>query len=252
MERKMIKSLKLSILTFLLFVSQTSLFAQDINQILYQSYITEDMEPWYNAMNSIEGFEDENLVYQKVNAQYGYIGYLYGINQKKDVRKMVLPALDNIEFLLSKNDTSAELVALKSALMVFDMITHIYKIPIIGPKALSLINLALKLDENEPMGWIMYASKEYYSPPMFGGSKKNAFEAYEKAIRLFEDNNNALNNWQYLNSIAITGTWYYEQEQYEKAKECYEKALRIEPEFSWVKNKLLPQVEEKLMGNSNQ
>lgn len=251
MERKIIGILKISVLIFILFASQTKLLAQDINQILYQSYITEKMDNWYDAMNGIEGFADEDLLYQKVIAQYGYIGYLFGINQKKEIREIIGSAQDNIDTLLSKNNQSAELIALKSAFMAFDMITHIYKIPIIGPKALSYINLAVQLDENEPMGWIMYASKEYYSPTMFGGSKQNAFDAYEKAIKLFEENNTALNNWQYLNSIAITGTWYYEQKQYEKAKEFYKKALNIEPEFSWVKKTLLPQVEEKLKGKVN-
>ena len=38
-------------------------------------------------------------------------------------------------------------------------------------------------------------------------------------------------------------------EKYQKAELYYKKILKIEPDFNWVKNELLPELEEKINNN---
>jgi len=61
-----------------------------------------------------------------------------------------------------------------------------------------------------------------------------------------EDKSDSKINWGYLDALAWLGKTYARLDDFESAISTYNKALQIEPEFSWVKNGLLPAVEEKL------
>ena len=76
---------------------------------------------------------------------------------------------------------------------------------------------------------------------MWGGDLDEAIAAYEKAIQLYESNPAALQfNWMYLDTMAFLGQALAKKGQSEKAIAIYEKALKAEPEFGWVKFVLLP------------
>ena len=78
---------------------------------------------------------------------------------------------------------------------------------------------------------------------MFGGDIHEAIKHYEHAIQLYEEND-LTNDWIYLDALAWLGIAYSKTDQLEKAKATFEKALSVEPEFTWVKNNLLPNLKK--------
>jgi tetratricopeptide (TPR) repeat protein len=79
-------------------------------------------------------------------------------------------------------------------------------------------------------------------PAIFGGSKTKALQYYNKALELFDHQGPEAkkNNWNYLNLLVLAGQIQNELGEVEKAVDHFEEALRIESDFTWVKDELLP------------
>jgi len=224
---------------------QTNLHANNNERILYEAYIHENMESWRNILQQYETkVLNYKEVYEETEALYGYIGYLLGIKEKKEARIYLKRANLNIEKLLYNKPNSAQLHSLKAALLGFEIALYPLRTPIIGPKSIEHLEIAKKNDPNNALLWIVSASRYYYMPSILGGSKERGLNEYHKAISLFEKHNQEKQNWQYLNSLAILGSWYAEQKQNHKARKLYNKALETEPNFKWVKEKLLPALDK--------
>ena len=101
------------------------------------------------------------------------------------------------------------------------------------------IGKAISLDSLNAAAWKQHASSKYFTPKMFGGDIQEAIKSYEFTISLFEKSNQT-KDWMYLDALAWLGVAYEKTGQKEKAKTIYEKALEIEPGFTWIKNRLLP------------
>ena len=81
---------------------------------------------------------------------------------------------------------------------------------------------------------------------MFGGSKEKALESYNKAIQLIEKDSEMLKrSWMYLNVLMILGQSYEKTGNLQMAKITYEKVLRIEPDFAYMREELLPSLLKK-------
>ena len=84
-------------------------------------------------------------------------------------------------------------------------------------------------------------------PAAFGGSKKKALEYLLTAQKLIEKDASQLNeNWNYLSLLAFIGQAQMEIKEYTLAKTTFDKILKLEPGFSWVKDELYPQLLNKI------
>jgi hypothetical protein len=54
------------------------------------------------------------------------------------------------------------------------------------------------------------------------------------------------NNWNYLSLLSLTAQSYEELNEFGKAQVIYEKALKFEPNFKWIKDELYPDLKTKL------
>ena len=83
----------------------------------------------------------------------------------------------------------------------------------------------------------------FYMPPAFGGSKKIAFENFNKARNLMEkDLSLTKRNWNYLSLLVTIAQSHTYLREYEKAKAVYENIMKLEPGFLYVKNDLYPEL----------
>lgn len=242
MERTKNLSLRILLMSILIAASM-SVIAQKSTDPIYSYYINEEMDKWKMEIDRkqtlMHNAEELNAL---CFAEYGYIGYLMGIKKKDEARITLAKAHKHIDIAIAQQPDFAAYYAIKAAYYGFEIGLYPYKAPFIGPKSIQFINKALELNKKEPMAWIVLAGKNYYMPGVFGGSKKEGIKNYEKAIQLFEENKNTINNWQYLNAMAILGTWYTEEKHIDKAEAIFHKTLFIEPNFKWVKEKLLPEL----------
>lgn len=219
------------------------------NKTIYQSYITGDMTRWKNAMDSIE--DVTNITNKEkldlINYQYGYIAWCIEKEKIREAEKYINKSEKLITQLEQRRYSLSILYAYKAALIGFKIGISPYKAPFIGSESINLAKQAVTSDSTNTLGYIQLGNIAYYSPKMFGGSKKKAMLYYLKALKLMENDPNKRDyGWNYLNLLSNIINGYFELNQLEKANFYCLKTLSVEPNFEWVKNKLYPQVLKQL------
>lgn len=216
---------------------------------IYKAYIGNKMDRWQNIIDKMEQEKiyEEDFLAQLVNFQYGYIGYCIG-NDKTEMAKEYLEKAEKNLKLLSKEDANPSVIhAYESAFYGFKIGFNRLRAPFYGPRSIKHAELAIELDKKNPLGYIQYGNSQFYMPPIFGGSKKEAIKYFQKAQELMEQDSERIeNDWNYLSLLTLIAQSFEEMEQYKQAQDYYEKILNVEPDFLWVKNELYPSFLQKL------
>lgn len=239
------------ILTLILltgFINTRASYKQEI----YKAFITNNMALWKNVLDAMNkaGSKSNDYVLELLNYHYGYIAWCLG-NDQKDLAERYLASGQAYIQLLEKTGYKPSMVyAYKSAFHGYSIGLNILKAPFLGPKSIECAKLAIKQDNTNPYGYIQYANAQYYMPAAFGGSKKEALEYYLKAKNLMEAAPSFLkDDWNYLSLLTTIAQAYVHLEDYRMAQAYYQKILKIEPGFLWVKNELYPQLLQKIKEN---
>ena len=212
---------------------------------IYKAYIRGDMDQWKYSIESLENIRNktnkEKL--ELINYQYGYIAWCIDQGQINEAEKYLAKAERLINFLEEETYSLSTVYAYKAAFIGFRIGISPYKAPFIGTQSLAYAKKSVTLDATNPFAYIQLGNIAYYTPKIFGGSKFEAMQQYKIALQLMEKNTSSMHqNWNYLNLLVILIHAHIDAGQYTKAKEYCIKALRIEPEFDWVKNNLYPEI----------
>lgn len=215
------------------------------SEAIYNAYIRGDMGKWKYSIDSLENIRnktnEEKL--ELINYQYGYIAWCIDQQKINEAEKYIEKSEELIKLLEKQTYTLSILYAYKAAFVGFKIGISPYKAPFIGKQSLTYAKKSVALDSANPFAYIQLGNIAYYTPELFGGSKSEAMQHYKIALQLMERNSYSVNqNWNYLNLLAIIIQAYIDTGQYTKAKEYCIKALTIESEFDWVKNKLYPEI----------
>ena len=117
-----------------------------------------------------------------------------------------------------------------------------------GNKAKNLFQKAQKLDPENPRAAMFVGVGTMYKPAVLGGSTKKAIEEFMHAALLFESfmpSNILTPSWGHAELYAWLGQAYEKVGEYEKGVSAYKKALEIRPGYRWVRDKLLPDLENR-------
>ena len=243
MERK-----KYHVIIFLLLLASTIVRAGN-KSVIYQAYISNDMLKWKKTIDAMQAGKDKTspFLLELVNFQYGYIGWCIGSDRKDEASKYLEIAENNLEILEKRSYKVSYLNSYKSAFYGFHIGLSVLKAPFIGPKSVSAAELAMKQDSTNPYGFIQYANSQYYMPAAFGGSKTLAIRYYQKAEKIMKSNPAFLKeDWNYLSLLSIIGKAMEETGNLRSARQYYERILKLEPNFLWVKNELYPNLLKKI------
>ena len=237
------KTLVLSIALVALFTLPT--FAQmsaDVQQLFYRGYLTASKTPWEQAIQKIE--QDESSEIDKLKAiteaQTGLLVYALANQDKAAYDEVAGKMESNLEILLAHNEKDALALANMARLNGTTMAFKRWKAMYLSPMNEKLIERALKADPKSPEAWIQRAGALLFTPEMFGGDADKAVVAFEKAVQLYEAQPNHASNWRYLDALAWLGQAYQKAGRPTEATAVFTKALEVEPDFGWVKYKLLP------------
>lgn len=212
---------------------------------VYRAYISNDMPAWKRVIDrlALQKINESQDLLDLVNFQYGYIAYSIGERDYATAKKYLTQAEKNLEILEGRNYRLSSVHAYKSAFYGYRIGMNKLSAPILGPKSVSHARQAMKLDQQDPMGFIQAGNAEFYMPAAFGGSKAKALELFLHAKNCMEKNQASIReNWNYLGLLAMIGISYRELKQYRQAKATFEKILETEPRFLWVKNELYPEL----------
>jgi hypothetical protein len=216
---------------------------------IYSAFIRNNMPLWKSVIDKMNAASTKNTDYllELLNYQYGYIAWCIGNNKKEEAKRYLGLAEENLTLLPQDNHHQSIANAYKSAFYGYRMGINQLLVIKLGLKSLNCARQAIILDKSNPFAYIQYANIDFYTPPVFGGSKSDALKNYIKAKELMEnDKKELVENWNYLSLLtAIAQTCTYLND-YQSSREYYEKILIIEPEFTWVKNELYPEILQKL------
>lgn len=219
---------------------------------IYACYVNNNMANWKNIIDKMHGVKQKSPDYilELVNYQYGYIAWCVG-NHKNDEAKKYLAQAENYLSILEKNPKNLSMVnAYKSAFYGYKLGLNKLLAPTLGRKSVDCANLAIEQDKENPYGYIQWGNIQFYMPPVFGGSKKEALSHYLKAMKIMEKSASGISeNWNYLNLLISIAQSYYYLDDYMTSKYYLDKILKIEPDFKYVKNSLYPQVINKMKNN---
>ena len=175
---------------------------------------------------------DPALLYDLLEAEYGYMGWLVSGKQKKEAEELLNNAEKHMAILEDQGLDNARFYSLKGAFYGFQIMLDPLKAPSLGKASMNANEKAMSLDPREPQVWMEKANMDYYRPAVFGGSKRKAVPSYEKAIELFESSSGRTReNWIYINCLAGLVVAYENTRKYSEAGEVYSKILQLAPSF---------------------
>jgi tetratricopeptide (TPR) repeat protein len=161
------------------------------------------------------------------------------------------PALKNAERLINDNNFSADGKALAAAIYMMKIATSPMSAVTLSSKIHSLLDDAQSINPENPYSFVIRGMMKFNTPAMFGGSYEDALKNFSVAVKLFENEDNTNNNpvWGYIEALTWMGRTQEKLNNDEAARFTYKKVLSVEPEYGWVKYKLLPKLEEKQANN---
>jgi len=244
MERKIYR-LILFLLLAVMFYSPCS----GNRSVIYRAYVTNRMDIWKNVMDRMEsgmpGTNDQ--IIELVNYQYGYIGYCIGYKKREEAKRYLELAEKNIILLEQRNYDRSTIDAYKCAFYGFKIGLNKLSAPINGPKSLELARSSLDHGKDNYFAHVQYGNIMFYMPATFGGSKKEGIEYFLRAKEILErDPSDIADNWNYMSLLLVIGQSYTYLDDLNSAKAVYEKILRLEPGFLYVKDELYPQLLKKM------
>jgi tetratricopeptide (TPR) repeat protein len=227
--------------------------AQDYRSALYQSYLLEKMDTWKEIIGQMEEeylrTSDAELLFDLLEAEYGYMGWLVSGKKKKEAEEVLRNAERHMSILTELGKDNARFYSLKGAFYGYQILLDPLKAPSLGKSSMRANEKAMELDPQEPQAWLEKANMDYYRPAVFGGSKRKAVPSYEKAVALFEASpERTRENWVYINCLAGLAVAYENTRKHSEAGEVYRKLLRLEPSFKLVKEDLYPKFRKKHPG----
>jgi tetratricopeptide (TPR) repeat protein len=232
-------------ITWFLFTGLGLLYAnQSPRERVYQAFISDRMDTWDQVIGELRSrkatLSDTQLM-ELISYYYGYTGWAIGEGLNEKASRYIMEAENMINELVGKYPIRADLYAYRGAFLGYQIGIKPIKAPFLGPESMKNINYAIESDPNSLQGWIEKGNALFYMPKVFGGSKKKAKEAFEKAIQLMENDPELIHhNWLYLNVLMLLGQSCEKTGDLPLAKITYEKVLRIEPDFTYMRDKLYP------------
>lgn len=248
MERQEYISRSLILISIFLFSMQVCFSQSPYTNPIYKAYSRGKMDTWLVLMNACEknvNAESSEGQLELISYYYGYTAWLIGAEKFDTAEEYIDKSEVIIEKLLGKSPKNATLMAYKGAYIAFTIGISNFKAIYLGPKSIKYINKSLELDPENIQGNIEKGNSMYYRPSVFGGDKREAIEYYVKAVENFEEQGLDVNNWMYINTMTALGQAYEVTNQIQLAKLCYEKIIRIFPNFMWVEEELYPDLLER-------
>jgi len=236
------------ILILLLVLCSRELFSNFRSEV-YSAYVSNKMDLWKSVIDRMNQVPDKSneFILELVNYQYGYIGYCLGFDKKNEAKKYLELAQKNIDFLEKQSYRLSLLNAYNAAFCGFRMGINILSVPQNGFKSIEYAKKAIELDSENYLGYVQYGNIQFYMPRTFGGSKKEGIAYYLKAKEILEKDKNSLQeDWNYLSVLLIIGQSYTYLEEFNSAKAVYDYILRREPDFTYVRDELYPELMKKM------
>jgi len=245
---KVLTKTAITLFSVLLFTAYT--FAQEVDiakleQQFFNAYLKNSIPAWKISLSQLEDSQDESLQLLLAKSYYGAAGAGMGNQDEDFASEMLDKAAILTKSILEQDKKSAEANALLSAVYGIKIGLSPIKGMLLGSKSSSAAAKGVKLAPENPFTNFVKGINLFYTPAMFGGDTRESLSYFEKSKIYYEKNAQTM-TWEYLNMLTTLGQAYHSEKLYEKAKTTYETALKVAPDFGYVKYRLLPRTEKAL------
>lgn len=244
---------KIIILIVMIFV--TNIYSQDSLNINLKNLAVSASESFNQAqLMSAAGMAERILSHQKDNlfARYyrtfvQYIQIQNGVRtlEKPKILAMIDACTENANILADSKEWECEANIILASVNMMKISVKPEAAQEIFMKIYDYLGRAEKADPENPRLHLTKGIMTLNTPEMFGGGIKNAMPILQKAFELNSARKKGNVEWGYLEACAWLGQAYARANEIEKAKEIYNKALEVNPDYVWIKRVLLPQLENK-------
>ncbi len=221
------------LLLLLYFFFTLSLYANpDTDRLkFFDCLVRNDRSGWEDILVEMTQSKDSTNEKDLIEALYGYIGWSYRDDAKKEAGKWI-PLFKNC---LDRNTpgvlTLSEKYGYQAALLGFQILQTKSKAILLGPKCVSSADRSIQNDSCSAIGYIQKGNIEFFIPKVFGGSKKEGIRYYRQAESYLQ---NDPKNWQYLYLLCVILEYYIQEQSHDEAVEYYNKIRQIAPEMVWL------------------
>ena len=236
------------LIIFILFTSQQVSLAANNKSAIYKAYLTGDKELWKNTIDkmSSQGTKTPAYIAELLNYQYGYIGCCIGLKDYSEAKKYLELAEKNLDRLAETPGNESLINSYKAAFSGYRIGMNNLLAPVLGFKSIDYAKEAVRMNKNDAFAWIQNGNVEFYWPKVFGGSKKEALDYFLKALEIMEkDPAGIIEDWNYINLLLLIAQTYRYIDGKDNSAIYVNMILKIAPDFTWVKNKMYPQIEVK-------
>lgn len=187
---------------------------------------------------------------ESVWARYhaGYARYRMAALQQGDRKAAVghlTVAVEHLKEAARMDARNAEARALLSTCHGMQLRYAPYKGPWLGNQKWRAMAEAEALEPRNPRVVLLRGLQRWTTPALVGGDKEEAFVRFGEAVECFEgwtptDEQGPV--WGHAQAWAFLGLAHLHRGDEERGREALEAALRISPDYHWVRNVLLPRV----------
>jgi len=164
---------------------------------------------------------------------------------KKEKRKLLKQAQQHLDQLLETDSKNAEAHALHGS-VIGEQITGMWSGMRLGRKSKKSLDRALELGPDNPRIALQRGISFFFTPKSFGGGLPKAEKELRRALDLFarEPSEKPWPNWGHVDVLVWLGQTLVKAGKPQEARASYEAALKLEPAHTWVRNELLPALDD--------
>lgn len=144
-------------------------------------------------------------------------------------------AIELLEPLDEATNNDVEVKALLAQVYGYKIALEPMKGMYYGPKSSSTIAEAEALAPNNPRVQLVIGISKLNTPAMFGGSSEAAYQAFDKAISAYANDELSNYYWGHAEAYTWRGLVHIQKGETEKAKQDWQLALNVNPNYGWAK-----------------
>lgn len=181
-----------------------------------------------NLTQSLSGY-DKALAYYRLSMSAN-------LKQESDLAEQSLDqAMAILELLDQEQTQNAEVKALLAQVYGYKIALSPIKGVVYGGKSQKTLQLAESLAPTNPRVLLVKGIGAANTPPMFGGSKEEALQAFDKSIQAYDNDMYSNYYWGHSEAYTWRGLLHAQLGDSEQAMADWQKALEIDPGYGWAK-----------------